>query len=91
MKIQDVEKLAANADSPVAGLTLVFTGTLSQMTRDEAKAKALSLGAKVAGSVSGKTDILIAGEKAGSKRTKAESLGVKVISEEEWIELVSGH
>lgn len=74
-------------ESPVAGLSIVFTGTLTAMTRDEAKAKAESLGAKVSGSVSSKTDLLIAGEKAGSKRAKAEGLGVKVISEQEWIAL----
>ncbi|MAI89039.1 NAD-dependent DNA ligase LigA [Ponticaulis sp.] len=87
--VEDVVAVAASEDSPVAGLTLVFTGTLHEMTRDEAKARALSLGAKVSGSVSAKTDILIAGEKAGSKRTKAESLGVKIISEAEWIEMSS--
>ncbi len=87
--VEDVEVVEASADSPVAGLTLVFTGTLTEMTRDEAKARALALGAKVSGSVSAKTDILIAGEKAGSKRTKAESLGVRVISEADWIEMIS--
>ncbi|MAP96510.1 MAG: DNA ligase (NAD(+)) LigA [Ponticaulis sp.] len=90
MTIENVAKVAVSDDSPVAGLTLVFTGTLSRMTRDEAKAKALSLGAKVSGSVSAKTDILIAGEKAGSKRTKAESLGVRIISEDDWIDMISG-
>ena len=89
MTIESVEKPAASDDSPVVGLTLVFTGTLSHMTRDEAKARALSLGAKVSGSVSAKTDILIAGEKAGSKRAKAESLGVRVITEDDWIEMIS--
>lgn len=87
MEIEPVEQIVASADSPVAGLTLVFTGTLTEMTRDEAKARALALGAKVSGSVSANTDILIAGEKAGSKRTKAESLGVRVISEQEWLEM----
>lgn len=89
MTIESVEKLAASEDSPVVGLTLVFTGTLSQMTRDEAKARALALGAKVSGSVSAITDILIAGEKAGSKRAKAESLGVRVISEDDWIKMIA--
>jgi DNA ligase (NAD+) len=75
-------------DSPVAGLTLVFTGTLEKMTRAEAKARAEALGAKVAGSVSAKTDLLIAGPGAGSKAKKAADLGVKVIDEEGWIALL---
>lgn len=69
-----------------SGKTLVFTGTLHQMTRAEAKAKAETLGAKVAGSVSKKTDYVIAGEDAGSKLKKAAELGVKTLSEEEWIQ-----
>jgi DNA ligase (NAD+) len=75
--------------SPVAGLTVVFTGTLSRMSRSEAKKQAENLGAKVAGSVSKKTDILIAGPGAGSKAQKAADLGVKVIDEDEWMGLVS--
>ena len=74
-------------DSPIAGKTLVFTGTLSAMGRSEAKAKAESLGAKVAGSVSRKTDFVVVGADAGSKARKAEALGVAVLSEEEWLEL----
>jgi len=74
--------------SPVAGLTVVFTGTLEQMTRAEAKATAEALGAKVAGSVSAKTDLLIAGPGAGSKAKKAAELGVKVLDEAEWLDLV---
>ena len=75
-------------DSPLSGKTVVFTGTLEKMTRSEAKAKAQKLGAKVAGSVSAKTDYVVMGADAGSKATKAQELGIKILSENEFLELI---
>jgi DNA ligase (NAD+) len=81
---------AVSTSSPVAGKTVVFTGALERMTRDEAKAMAERLGAKVAGSVSKKTDLLVAGPGAGSKLKDAEKHGVEVIDENEWFTRVGG-
>ena len=76
--------------SEVSGMTVVFTGKLETMSRDEAKAQAERLGAKAAGSVSPKTDLVVAGPGAGSKLKKAAELGVEVIDEAAWAEIVKG-
>jgi DNA ligase (NAD+) len=87
VKILDAEK--PKKDSAVAGKTVVFTGSLEKMTRDEAKATAERLGAKAAGSVSKKTDYVVAGPGAGSKLAEAKKHGVTVLTEDEWLKLIS--
>ena len=86
----DIEAAVAPdvSGSPVAGKTVVFTGTLESQSRNEAKARAEALGAKVAGSVSGKTDYVVVGAEAGSKARKAAELGVTTLSEQEWLDLI---
>lgn len=87
LDIQDMPKRDVS-DSPVAGKTVVFTGTLEKMTRAEAKARAETLGAKVSGSVSARTDILVAGPGAGSKAKKAADLGIETLDEDGWLALI---
>jgi DNA ligase (NAD+) len=81
--------MAKTANSEFSGKSIVFTGTMQNMTRSESKKKAEDLGMKVVGSVSSKTDFLVAGEEAGSKLKKAQELGVKILDEKEWLELIS--
>src|SRR5205823_4054713 len=86
VRVLDAQK--PQASSSVAGKTVVFTGSLEKMTRDEAKAMAERLGAKTAGSVSKKTDYVVAGPGAGSKLGKAKEFGVTILSEDEWFDLI---
>jgi DNA ligase (NAD+) len=88
--VADYAAAPAAANAPLAGKTIVFTGTLTAMSRSEAKARAEALGANVAASVSGKTDYLVVGADAGSKAEKARALGVKTMTEEEWLALARG-
>ncbi|MEO1746696.1 MAG: helix-hairpin-helix domain-containing protein, partial [Pseudomonadota bacterium] len=88
LTIEDAEQPVA--DSEFAGKTIVFTGSLERMSRDEAKDMALRLGAKASGSVSAKTDLLVAGPGAGSKLKKAQEHGVEIIDEDEWFRRVEG-
>ncbi len=86
--IEDFEGIT-QSDSELSGKTVVFTGTLTTLTRSEAKSRALAFGAKVAGSVSAHTDFVVAGENAGSKLTKAQDLGIKTLSEEEFKQMTA--
>ncbi|HEY8003927.1 MAG TPA: NAD-dependent DNA ligase LigA [Phenylobacterium sp.] len=88
LSVQDAEQ--PKQDTAVAGKTVVFTGSLEKLTRDEAKAQAERLGAKVSGSVSKKTDLVVAGPGAGSKLKTAAELGIQVLTEDEWLALVAG-
>jgi DNA ligase (NAD+) len=88
LTVQDAEK--PKTDTAVAGKTVVFTGALERMTRDEAKAQAEALGAKVSSSVSKKTDLVVAGPGAGSKLKTATELGIQVMTEDEWLAMVAG-
>ena len=88
--VEGAASIASTAGEDVgalAGKTVVFTGTLAALSRREAKARAEQIGMRVVGSVSAKTDLVVAGEAAGSKKRRAEELGVRVLTEDEWLEL----
>ena len=88
LTIEDLSAPLHTARIAAGGQDIVFTGTLEKMGRAEAKAKAEALGANVSGSVSAKTDYVVAGADAGSKATKAKELGVKLLSEDEWLAML---
>lgn len=88
VEVEPVEIVQVPADSPVAGKTVVFTGTLQTLTRQAAEAQAEKLGAKIAGSVSKKTGYVVVGADAGSKADKAKSLGITILTEDEWLKLI---
>jgi DNA ligase (NAD+) len=87
LTVEDHAAVTPAGNSPLVGKTIVFTGTLTEMSRSEAKARAEALGAHVGGSVSSKTDYLVVGADAGSKARKAAEFGVKTLTEEEWLKL----
>ena len=88
-RFEDVQIKEVSQDNPFFGKTVVATGSLEHFTRDSIKEKLESLGAKATGSVSKNTDYVLAGEKAGSKLTKAQELGIKVLTEQEFLEMVA--
>jgi DNA ligase (NAD+) len=90
IEIEDYEAPSGSSAAPLAGKTIVFTGTLEAMSRSEAKARAEALGAAVTSSVSSKTDYVVVGADAGSNATKATKLGLTILSEAEWLRLARG-
>ena len=90
LDLNDCVKVNTTINNKLDGKTILFTGTLSNMTRAEAKARAEELGGKVLSGISSKLDILVVGEDAGSKLKKAQELGIRIMSENEWLKLVNG-